>query len=54
VFDRIGFKSLPGTNTSLFQKFVNYGQNKFYNIGPWLTSCSLWVLFDFLVVDHLF
>jgi hypothetical protein len=30
---RQGWKSLPGTNT-LLQKSVNYGQKKFYNIGP--------------------
>jgi hypothetical protein len=22
-------------HSSLLQKFVNYGQKKFYNIGPW-------------------
>ncbi len=32
---RIGRKSLPGAN-SLFQKFVNYNREKFYNIGPWI------------------
>ncbi len=28
---RLGWKSYPGTKTSLF---VNYGRKKFYNIGP--------------------
>jgi hypothetical protein len=31
---RLGWKSLPGTNASLLQKFVNHGQKEFYNIGP--------------------
>jgi hypothetical protein len=31
---RQGWKGLPGTNTSFLQKSVNYGQKKFYNIGP--------------------
>ncbi len=31
---RICFKSLPGTNTSLLQKFVNYGQKSFITLGP--------------------
>jgi hypothetical protein len=25
---------MPGRNTSLLRKFVNYGRKKFYNIGP--------------------
>jgi len=35
VFVRLGWKSLPETHSSLLLKFVNYGQKKFYNIGPW-------------------
>jgi hypothetical protein len=23
-------------HSSLLQKFINYGEKKFYNIGPWL------------------
>ncbi len=32
----LDWKGLPGTNTlvSILQNFVNYRQNKFYNIGP--------------------
>ncbi len=37
VFVRLGRKGLPGTNTQAYYKNVNYGPNKFYNIGPW--SC---------------
>ncbi len=35
VSDKIFKHSL--TNTSILQKFVNYGQKKFYNIG----SCTI-------------
>ncbi len=38
VFVRTGLKSLPGTNTSLSQKLVNYGRKKFCIIGPGLTT----------------
>ncbi len=31
---RLGWKSLPGTNTLAYYKIVNCGQEKFYNIGP--------------------
>ncbi len=33
---RIGTKSLPGTNTSLLQKPVNYGQKGLITLGPGL------------------
>jgi hypothetical protein len=36
---RLGWKSLPGTNSS--QKFVNYGSKKFYNIGTSLVIMSV-------------
>ncbi len=29
---RLGWKGLPGTNTSLFQKSVNYGSKKFIEL----------------------
>jgi hypothetical protein len=32
---RLGWKGLPGTNTRLLQKSINYGRNKFCSIGPW-------------------
>jgi hypothetical protein len=31
---RLGCEGLPGTNTSLLRKSVNYGHNKFYSTGP--------------------
>ncbi len=31
---RPGWKGLPGTNTCLLRKSVNYGRNKFYSAGP--------------------
>ncbi len=31
---RQGWNSLQETHSSLLQKYVNYGQIKFYNIGP--------------------
>jgi hypothetical protein len=31
---RLGWKSLPGTNSSLLRKFVNYVRKTFYNIDP--------------------
>ncbi len=31
---RLGWKGLPGTNTSLLQKSINYDHNKFYDTGP--------------------
>jgi hypothetical protein len=34
VFIRLGLERLPGTNTSILRKVVNYGHKKFYNIGP--------------------
>jgi hypothetical protein len=34
VFVRLGCKSLPGSNTSLLQKFVNYRQKSFITLGP--------------------
>jgi hypothetical protein len=33
---RLGWKGLPGKNTSLLGKFVNYDRKKFYSTGPWL------------------
>ncbi len=30
---RLARKSLPGTNTSLLRKFINYGRKRFYSIG---------------------
>ncbi len=36
VGSRLDWKGLPDTNTSLLQKFVNYGQKRFYHIGPGL------------------
>jgi hypothetical protein len=32
---RLGRKGLPGTNTTLFQTFVNNGHKEFYNIVTW-------------------
>ena len=35
----LGWKGLPGTNTlAFYEKFVNYGQKKFYNIVPGVSS----------------
>jgi hypothetical protein len=31
---RLGWRGLPGTNTSLLRKSVNYGRKKFYNTVP--------------------
>jgi hypothetical protein len=42
----LGWKDLPGTNTSLLQTFANYGRREFYNIEPWLLA-------RFLRLDHL-
>jgi hypothetical protein len=34
--NRLDWKGLPEEkHPSLLRKFVNYGQKKFYNIGPW-------------------
>jgi hypothetical protein len=38
----VGWKCLPGTNTSLIHKFLNYSRKKFYNIG---TRCHVIKLF---------
>ncbi len=34
---RLGWKFLPGTNTCLLRKSVNYSRKKFYSTGPWAT-----------------
>ncbi len=34
MFDRLGWKSLPGTNTSLLRKLVNYWLKSFIKLGP--------------------
>jgi len=34
---RLSWKGLPGTNTNLLHKFVNYGHKKFYNNDTSLT-----------------
>ncbi len=34
MFVALGWKSLPGTNTSTLQKLVNYGQKSFITLGP--------------------
>jgi len=31
---RLDWKGLPWTKTSILRKSVNYGQKRFYNIGP--------------------
>ncbi len=42
VFVRIGWKKLTrDKHSSLIRKFVNYGQEKFYNIGPRGSSLPL-------------
>ncbi len=38
--DSLGWKDLSGTNSSLLRIFVNYGREKFYNIGPWV-ECNI-------------
>jgi hypothetical protein len=43
---RLGWKILPETNTSLLQKFVNYGNKKFYNIGPRSDTPSCDITYD--------
>jgi hypothetical protein len=41
VFARLSWKSLPRTkHSSLLQRLVNYGEKKFYNIGPWSQFCK--------------
>ncbi len=35
------FPADSNKHSSLVQKFVNYGQNMFYNIGPSLLSCRI-------------
>jgi hypothetical protein len=50
VFVRLGWNNLPVTHTlAYYWKLVNYGQNKFYNIGPWsqCNSTSLSVIYVF-------
>jgi hypothetical protein len=37
-------------HSSFLRKFVNYGQKKFYSIGPWLVF-SLVVVVDDVVID---
>ncbi len=43
---KLSWRGLPGTNTSLLRKSVNYGRKKFYSRGPWskrwLALFSLW------------
>jgi len=36
---RLGWKSLPGTNTRLLQALVNYACKKFYDIWPGSPMC---------------
>jgi hypothetical protein len=38
---RLGWKSLPATNSGLLRKFVNYSRKRFYNIGPSLVKVPL-------------
>jgi hypothetical protein len=47
---RLGWKGLPGTNTSLLRKSVNYGRNKFYSTGPWCTVDLLLRIFEIMTV----
>jgi len=46
--NRLGWKGLPGKNTSLLQKSVNYGNKKFYSTGP--AYVKPW-LFNFYLED---
>jgi hypothetical protein len=48
VSDKIFKHSL--TNTSILQKFVNYGQKKFYNIGFYTIKDYKWCLYCVRVV----
>ena len=41
MFVRIGWKSLPGTNTSLVLKFINYGQKSFITLAPGVNVVKL-------------
>jgi hypothetical protein len=34
VSDRLGWKSLPWTNTRILRKLINYGQKSFITLGP--------------------
>ncbi len=38
LYEEGGKRLAKDKQSSLLRKFVNYGQNKFYNIGPWKLS----------------
>ncbi len=51
---RQGWRGLPGRNTSLLRKSVNYGSKFFYSTGPWFhpVSQSLSMIDDPIVLYH--
>jgi hypothetical protein len=46
---RLGWINLTGTNTSLLQKFLNYGQKSFITLAPGDSDNSIFVNDDEIV-----
>ncbi len=51
MFIRLGFKSLPGTNTLAITKIIKLRRKRFYNIGPYKFGKMLAGLIDQCVLD---